>query len=444
MASLSTDANGNRTIQFTAADCKRRSLRLGKVPKKVAESVRLKVEALNAAVVARLPLDGETAAWVAGVGDDLAARLAAVGLVAARPASVTLSGLLDLYAREKERDNKVGTRTNHRTMAKDLLGFFKPEADPRTVTEESAAEFLKSLRDRGLAAATVARRLRRVRAVFALAVKKNLIPADPFADLKAVSVLPAERRHYVTPADAARVIAAASPVWRTVVALARFGGLRCPSEVLMLKWADVDFAAGRMTVPSCKTEHIPGKAYRACPIFAALRPHLDDAWELAGPGEVYVVGGPQGAAYRAAAQGPNGWVNANLRTEFERLIRRAGLQAWPRLFHNLRASCETDLLAEFPISAVTAWMGHSATVALKHYAQVRDEDFRRAAEGGAKSGAVAVQNPVQTGADAGGREKTQPPEVLPLEGFRRLESRPDRLSPDERMTLRGFEPRSQP
>ncbi|MBX9626742.1 MAG: hypothetical protein K2X82_23270 [Gemmataceae bacterium] len=39
---------------------------------------------MNAAAVAKLPLDAETAAWVAGVGDDPAAKPAAVGLVPGR------------------------------------------------------------------------------------------------------------------------------------------------------------------------------------------------------------------------------------------------------------------------------------------------------------------------------------------------------------------------
>jgi hypothetical protein len=75
--------------------------------------------------------------------------------------------------------------------------------------------------------------------------------------------------------------------------------------------------------------------------------------------------------------------------------RRAGLQSWPRLFHTLRASCETELPEQFPISAVTEWLGHSAAVALKHYARVPDHLFERAAQGGAFYGA-----------DGGGRQTT--------------------------------------
>lgn len=44
-------------------------------------------------------------------------------------------------------------------------------------------------------------------------------------------------------------------------------------------------------------------------------------------------------------------------------------------------------MEKFPISAVTEWLGHSATVALKHHARVPDDLFERATKGGAESGA---------------------------------------------------------
>ncbi len=42
-----------------------------------------------------------------------------------------------------------------------------------------------------------------------------------------------------------------------------------------------------------------------------------------------------------------------------------------------------------------AWLGHSTLVAQKHYWQVTEADFNRASRGGAKSGALAAQNPAQ-------------------------------------------------
>ena len=44
---------------------------------------------------------------------------------------------------------------------------------------------------------------------------------------------------------------------------------------------------------------------------------------------------------------------------------------------------------------VCAWLGNSQRVAAKHYLQVTDADYERAAEGGAKSGALAAQNQAQ-------------------------------------------------
>ena len=72
-------------------DGKRRSIRLGKVSHRQAEAVKLRVEALNAALISKCPLDNETAAWVAGTGDELAGKLAAVGLIPERASTSAVS-----------------------------------------------------------------------------------------------------------------------------------------------------------------------------------------------------------------------------------------------------------------------------------------------------------------------------------------------------------------
>ena len=237
---------------------------------------------------------------------------------------------------------------------------------------------------------------------------------------------------------------AAAPVWRTILALCRLGGLRCPSEVLMLKWSDVDLANGRMLIPVEKLAHIPGRETRVCPVFAALRPHLEEAFELAAPGEVYVVGGVTGDTHRKASRRPGGWVNANLRTTFSKIVHRAGLKQWPRLFQNLRASCETDLLSEYPIASVTAWIGHSAEVALKHYSQVRSADFDRAAgreqavQNPVQSAANVVQNAVQSGNDLSEPEPTPGAKTPANVGSSSLKCRPVLGSAGQRVDPAGI------
>ena len=409
MASLSSDENGNRTVQFVAGDGKRRSVRLGKVPKKVAEGVKLRVEALNAAAVSRLPLDGETATWVAGIGDDLAAKLAAVGLIPAR-ASQTLGAFLADRLAACRAEFKPATAVNLSTVANDLTRYFGESSPLRDITPAAADAFRTHYltREPKLSPDTAARRLRTVRKLFKDAAALKLVDANPFSGVRARATGGADRKVYVPAADVERIIAVSSPAWRIMLALARHAGLRCPSEVLSLRWADVNWEAGRMTVPSCKTEHLPGKAYRVCPIFAALRPHLEEAFELAGPGAEYVVPG----GYRAAALGPAGWKALNLRTQLLKLVRRAGLQPWPKLWQNLRASCETDLMQHHPIHAVTSWIGNTPSVALKHYLQVLDIDFEKAAGGGAESGAAAVRNPVQSATVPGRHATTPGPQTL--------------------------------
>jgi hypothetical protein len=46
--------------------------------------------------------------------------------------------------------------------------------------------------------------------------------------------------------------------------------------------------------------------------------------------------------------------NANLRTQFERILKRAGIQPWERLFQNLRASRETEMANQYPLHVVYA------------------------------------------------------------------------------------------
>jgi hypothetical protein len=74
-----------------------------------------------------------------------------------------------------------------------------------------------------------------------------------------------------------------------------------------------------------------------------------------------------------------GWKNANLRSEMTRLLRRAGVSGWPRLFHSMRASRQTELQREFPLHVVCSWLGNSPRIAQQSYLLVTEYDFARAA-----------------------------------------------------------------
>jgi hypothetical protein len=152
-----------------------------------------------------------------------------------------------------------------------------------------------------------------------------------------------------------------------------------------------------MRVHSPKTEHLENGGDRWVPLFPELRPILAEAFELAPEGTLYVINRCRDS-------------NTNLRTQLQRIIRRAGLTAWPKLFHNLRASRETELAAQFPIHVVCAWIGNTEMIAAKHYLQVTETHYEQAA-----------QNPAQSAADGACQRKTAfPAETRKVAGVNEL------------------------
>jgi integrase len=399
LASISNDPGGRRRILFVAPDGSRKTVRLGKCDRKSAESIARHIETLLAAQLGGQPAPRATAVWLAEIGPKLRDRLAAVGLTDA-PQRVALGEFLRSYILSRP-DVKPATLEVWQQPCRNLTEFFGPDKPLRAITAGDADQFKAWLLTQELAPATVAKRLAFARTFFHVARKNKLVDENPFSEVKIPTANVSARQRFIDRAAVRRLLDAAGPTWRTIIALARFGGLRCPSEVLSLEWRHVDWERDRITVPSPKTARYDGKGSRTIPLFADLRPFLEEAFERAEPGQTHVVGG----GHLAKSQGPNGWRNCNLRTAFAKLVRRAGLEPWPRMFHNLRSSRETELLESFPLHVVSAWMGHDAKVSLKHYAQTTEEHFQRAAAG-AKPGAPGAQNAAQQ-SDAINRSEPQ-------------------------------------
>ena len=82
----------------------------------------------------------------------------------------------------------------------------------------------------------------------------------------------------------------------------------------------------------------------------------------------------------------------NPHTQFVRLIERAGLNPWPKVWQNLRSTRETELLKDFPIHVVCGWIGNTERIARRHYLQTTEADFDKATGGlqrAAKSAAIS-------------------------------------------------------
>ena len=362
---------------------KRRSLRLGKLGAKSAESIRYHVERLADLAAAALPLDSESSAWLDKIGrkSKLANQLVGLGLIA-RIESATLGEFTDSYIKSRAELAANSVRNLRYTRGK-LVKHFGEARDLRAITTTHADEFRKWLLDEGYAAAVASKSVRTARQFFAVALRRGLVKTNPFIDVRAGGERNEARLLFIDRPTIARVLdACPDDEWRLIVVLSRFGGLRTPSETLGLKWTDVDWENGKLTIDSPKTAR-QGKPFRVVPLFPEIRPFLERAFDLA----------PEGATSVVRRYSDK---NQNLRTEFMRIIKRAGIDdVWPRLFHNLRASRQTELTDQFPNHVVARWLGNSVKTAERHYLSTTDEHFRRAASGSA----TIVAEPAATSAE---------------------------------------------
>jgi len=91
-------------------------------------------------------------------------------------------------------------------------------------------------------------------------------------------------------------------------------------------------------------------------------------------------------------------IDAAPSAEWRLLIALAGVNPWPRTWHNLRASRQTELANQYPLHTVCSWIGNSKLIEAAHYLQVTDADWQRAVgeaeqatSRGAKCGAMSVR-----------------------------------------------------
>ena len=108
MASL-RKKDGRWILQFATPDKRRRTVRLGTIAKRDAESVKTHVETIISSAFAGTPIPDHTARWLSRLDDALQDKLARVGLVE-RCKSMLLGEFLDDYFHRRRGDAKPGAR----------------------------------------------------------------------------------------------------------------------------------------------------------------------------------------------------------------------------------------------------------------------------------------------------------------------------------------------
>lgn len=371
MASLSTSKTNGHKRLLVVLDEKRIIVHLGKISLKTAQSIRAHAEHLAEAKQNGTAIPPATAAWLDGLDLGLRRKLERIGLAEPkeRKAAVPLAAFIDEYLSRRV-DIKDNTKEKLEIVRDRLIEHFGTDRDMASITAGDAEDFRLYLVKVGNGENTIRRTIGRARQLFKAAIKRELIPArNPFEGLpSAVRGNPA-RFHFVTREETQKLIDAATDTeWKLLIALARFGGLRTPSEPLALTWDRVNWEHSRILIHCPKLERLQGKGDRWIPLFPELLPYLQQAFDEAKPGSIYVI-----MRYRDS--------RVNLRTQLGRIAVKAGIDLWEKPWQNMRASRQTELAETYPGHVVSKWMGNSEPVANEHYLNVTDEHFKRAIEG---------------------------------------------------------------
>lgn len=375
MASISTDAKGNRRIKFYDSEGKQRGIRIGRVDKKTAERLCRDVEELLAARRMGQPVHPQTADNVSRLNGAIRRRFERVGLlepVAGELPAMALGAFITAYI-EGRTDVKASTKdNNYRHAHVVLIEYFGADRRLSTITPGDAEEFriwLQTQRPakhkKVLAINTVRTLCRVAKQMFAHAEKKRLIAESPFAGIKGLQVRGTVERQLTVPLEWIDRVLEACPNedWRLLVVLCRYGGLR-PAEACNLRWEHIDWQSRKIRVLCQKTARHEGRAWRVVPIFPEIAPHLEASRGLAEDGAEMVI-----ARYRS---------NRNLRKPFQDIVKRAGLAVWPKPFQNLRSTRENELMRRHAEHVVCGWIGNTQRVAREHYLTATDEDFHLA------------------------------------------------------------------
>ena len=158
MASICDDPNGRRRIQFVAPDESRKTIRLGKIDRKGAESICRHVEALLAAKIGGQPVPRDTAAWLTGVGAALRDKLAAAGLVEPERRLTAGEFLADWLTAKRAGGYKPASLIAWGQTVKELADLFGARA-LTTLTHADGEAYRAAMQGRSLRMTTINKRL---------------------------------------------------------------------------------------------------------------------------------------------------------------------------------------------------------------------------------------------------------------------------------------------
>ena len=250
MASVSTDKkNGRKTVYFHNGEA-RKAIRLGLVTQKQAEEIARRIDSIISSQNSGLSLDPITATWLGQIDETLENKLIAVGVLQKRPAAEAPKTVSELvaYCLGQYEHGKSNTLRNIKRAADLIVERFGDDTLLEQIKKGDAADFRRQLSRDGFSDTTVTAHCKKARRLFNMAIDKEWIATNPFNGMKNWTDTNESRMFFVSREVTQRIIDACEPGWQLIVALVRYGGLRCPSEVLDLRWEWINLPESRMSI----------------------------------------------------------------------------------------------------------------------------------------------------------------------------------------------------
>lgn len=313
--------------------------------------------------------------WIDSISDEVHAQLASDGILQPRIKPGTLWELTEFFLAGKDSEFELKERTilSRRTMANRWFKFFGKNRSVIDITPEEARRYAAN-HARNYSPSTWGREVKLLKKVFNYAVEElHWIKENPFRKFKGGNQANKEKLHEVT-LEETKLILEECPTaeMRLIFCLSRFGGIRIPSEIAALDWDGVNFKRNTLTVNIPKKTRKMAEANgeyvtRVIPLWPELRQAFEEYWETL----------PEGAGLKVFPDCPT---DQTLTSRFKKILKRAGVQKWPKFFQSMRATRATELRKKFPEYMVNSWIGHIQKVAETHYLLNSVQEMQEAAE----------------------------------------------------------------
>lgn len=253
------------------------------------------------------------------------------------------------------------TYRNYFHMADHHMNNYFGEMMLKQITFREIEAYYQYLRDQGLSSTTIQHHHMLLQSVFREACRQEIIPKNP-VEFVAKPKRQRPQISYYSEQEAKQLVDAVKGTkLELVVTLTLAYGLR-RSEVLGLRWQDVDFEKRTMLVCHSVIEGIDeGKrvvcqkdtlkqaaSYRTLPLFEPITSLLQEEWERKKRMRpTYVCSDRHGAVMKPDV----------VTHDFQKFLKENGLRHIR--FHDLRHSCASLLIANHtPLIQVQHWLGH--------------------------------------------------------------------------------------